>query len=148
MAQHETISQGLYVTCGTLRRESPCYVDRSRRRPVYGALRQGKFCSVLTAGQIGKSSLMVRIAALCEEGVGVAMLDRTAIGQNLMAQQRYGGRSSRSVSSSTWKTNSKRFGIPIRSSVSCGAVTGKCVRSSSDALIDNYGDGQTLISQA
>jgi WD40 repeat protein len=41
---------------------------------------------------MGKSSLMVRTAArLREEGVGVAVLDLTAIGQNLTAEQWYGG---------------------------------------------------------
>jgi hypothetical protein len=41
---------------------------------------------------MGKSSLMVRTAArLREEGVGVAVLDLTAIGQNLSAEQWYGG---------------------------------------------------------
>ena len=47
---------------------------------------------MLTARQMGKSSLMVRTAArLREEGVGVAVLDLTAIGQNLTAEQWYGG---------------------------------------------------------
>src|SRR5436190_20470723 len=41
---------------------------------------------------MGKSSLMVRTAArLREEGVQVAVLDLTAIGQNLSPEQWYGG---------------------------------------------------------
>ena len=44
------------------------------------------------AGQTGKSSLMVRTAArLREEGVAVIILDLTAIGQNLSADQWYDG---------------------------------------------------------
>jgi hypothetical protein len=47
---------------------------------------------VLTSRQMGKSSLMVRTASrLREEGVGVAVLDLTAIGQNVNAEQWYGG---------------------------------------------------------
>jgi hypothetical protein len=53
---------------------------------------QGKFCYVLTSRQMGKSSLMVRTAArLREDGVHVAVLDLTAIGQNLNAEQWYDG---------------------------------------------------------
>src|SRR5258705_3971525 len=41
---------------------------------------------------MGKSSLMVRTASrLRDEGVGVVVLDLTAIGQNLSAEQWYGG---------------------------------------------------------
>ncbi len=47
---------------------------------------------MLTSRQMGKSSLMVRTAArLQEEGVGVAVLDLTATGQNLTAEQWYDG---------------------------------------------------------
>src|SRR5207248_6491240 len=51
-----------------------------------------EFCYVLTARQMGKSSLMVRTAArLTEEGCRVVSLDLTAIGQNLTAEQWYDG---------------------------------------------------------
>ena len=47
---------------------------------------------VLTARQMGKSSLMVRTAnRLREEGVNVAVLDLTAVGQNLTLVQWYRG---------------------------------------------------------
>src|SRR5205823_4303828 len=47
---------------------------------------------VLTSRQMGKSSLMVRTAArLREAGVRVAVLDLTALGQNLTAEQWYEG---------------------------------------------------------
>src|SRR5439155_14995103 len=81
-----------YVTGGTLRSDAPSYVERRADRDLYEGLTRGEFCYVLTSRQMGKSSLMVRTAArLREEGVQVAMLDLTAIGQNLSAEQWYGG---------------------------------------------------------
>lgn len=81
-----------YVTGGTLSRDALCYVTRQADHLLYDGLRNGQFSYVLTARQMGKSSLMVRTAArLREEGVGVAVLDLTAIGMNLTAEQWYGG---------------------------------------------------------
>src|SRR5499426_2606217 len=86
------IEHGFYVTGGTLRRDAPSYVERQADRTLYESLKQGQFSYVLTARQMGKSSLMVRTAArLREEGAGVAVLDLTAIGQNVSAEQWYGG---------------------------------------------------------
>ena len=81
-----------YVTGGTLQRDAPCYVVRRADTELYEGLTRGEFCYVLTPRQMGKSSLMVRTAAhLSEDGAGVAVLDLTAIGQNLNAEQWYGG---------------------------------------------------------
>jgi WD40 repeat protein len=81
-----------YVTGGTVQRDAPCYVERQADSTLYDGLMQGSFCYVLTSRQMGKSSLMVRTATrLREEGVVVAVLDLTAIGQNLNPEQWYNG---------------------------------------------------------
>lgn len=87
-----TQPSGFYVTGGTLRRDAPSYVARRADEELYGGLSEGRFCYVLTSRQMGKSSLMVRVAArLRESGAAVAVLDLTAIGQNLTPEQWYDG---------------------------------------------------------
>ena len=86
------LEAGFYVTGGTVQRDAPCYVVRRADTELYAGLGAGQFCYVLTSRQMGKSSLMVRTAArLRDAEVGVAVLDLTAIGQNLSAEQWYGG---------------------------------------------------------
>src|SRR5437016_1278386 len=87
-----TPSAAFYHTSGTVPRDAPCYVPRQADHDLYAALQRGEFCYVLTSRQMGKSSLMVRTAArLREEGAAVTVLDLTTLGQNLTAEQWYGG---------------------------------------------------------
>ena len=75
-----------------MRADAPSYVERQADEELYASLTQGDFCYVLTARQMGKSSLMVRLAArLRAEGVAVVVLDLTALGQNLTPEQWYEG---------------------------------------------------------
>src|SRR5687767_3077901 len=81
-----------YQTGGNLPQNAPSYVERQADTDLYEGLSRGEFCYVLTSRQMGKSSLMVRTAArLREEGTAVAVLDLTAIGQNLTVEQWYDG---------------------------------------------------------
>lgn len=81
-----------YVTGGTLPSNAPSYVVRQADTDLYESLRQGEFCYVLNTRQMGKSSLMIRTAnRLRAEGNSVAILDLTAVGQNLNAEQWYDG---------------------------------------------------------
>jgi WD40 repeat protein len=85
-------SLSYFVTGGTLPRDAACYVRRKADNDLLGFLQQLEFCFVLTARQMGKSSLMVHTATqLRQQGFTVALLDLTAIGQNLTPVQWYRG---------------------------------------------------------
>src|SRR5206468_6576939 len=89
MAAAET---GFYITGGTMPHNAPSYVERQADHDLYDALTLGEFGYVLTARQMGKSSLMVRTAArLRQEGANAAILDLTVIGLNLTPEQWYSG---------------------------------------------------------
>src|SRR5262249_34560295 len=82
---------GFYVAGGTLRHDAPSYVERQADEELYANLMRGQFCYVLTARQMGKSSLMARTASkLREAGVVVTTITLTEIGQNVSVEQWYG----------------------------------------------------------
>jgi len=90
--ESRTSPAGFYVVGGTLRRDAASYVARDADARILELLKQGDFCYVLTARQMGKSSLMVRTAArLRADRASVAVLDLTALGQNLTIDQWYSG---------------------------------------------------------
>src|ERR1044072_7521487 len=81
-----------YTVGGTMRHDAPSYVERDADKELFSVLMRDEFCHVLTARQMGKSSLMLRTASsLRNSGISVAVLDFTAIGQNLTTEQWYAG---------------------------------------------------------
>ena len=87
-----TARPSFYVLGGTLTRDAPCYVMRDADLDLHAALARGEFCYVLTSRQMGKSSLMVRMAVrLREEGVKAVVIDLARLGQNLTPEQWYLG---------------------------------------------------------
>jgi hypothetical protein len=87
-----TSSAHFFVTGGTLRADAASYVQRQADRNLVRHLAAGEFCYLLTARQMGKSSLMVRTArSLRKQGHHVAILDLAAVGQQLTLEQWYDG---------------------------------------------------------
>ncbi|HEX9921552.1 MAG TPA: AAA-like domain-containing protein, partial [Anaerolineae bacterium] len=81
-----------YVAGGTLRPGSPSYVERPADDELFNLALAGEFCYVLTARQMGKSSLMIRTARrLRAQDVYSVILDLTKIGTDVSVEQWYLG---------------------------------------------------------
>jgi AAA-like domain/His Kinase A (phospho-acceptor) domain len=82
-----------YQVGGTLRTNSPTYVERQADADLYQALLKGELCSVLSPRQMGKSSLRLRVKHRLQAiGRRCASVDMTRIGsKNITPEQWYLG---------------------------------------------------------
>lgn len=80
-----------YQVGGSLKIDSPTYVEREADRQLYDALVREEFCYVLTSRQMGKSSLRLRVGhRLRQEGYGrCASVDLTRIGSAEMTLEQW-----------------------------------------------------------
>lgn len=85
------LTSDIFQTSGSLTGEVPTYVTRKADEEIYANLRKGNFCYVLSARQMGKSSLKVRTKERLEaEGFACIAIDITSIGtENATAEQWY-----------------------------------------------------------
>jgi hypothetical protein len=77
---------------GALEPDVPSYVQRPADGELLHLVRKGEYCNLLTARQMGKSSLIVRAAAQLEaDGVRVALIDLVRLGTNITSHEWYLG---------------------------------------------------------
>lgn len=82
----------IYAVGGTVQASGGIYIRRRCDDELLALCRAGRFAYVLSPRQTGKSSMMVRAAAVLEEqGTRSATVDLTRIGNNLTAEQWYLG---------------------------------------------------------
>jgi hypothetical protein len=89
-------TQSIYTVGGTVQAGAGIYVPRRADDELLALCRAGTFAYILTARQMGKSSLMVRTAERLEaEGTRTALIDLTKLGAKTSAEQWYLGRAGR-----------------------------------------------------
>jgi hypothetical protein len=87
---HDNDAPEFFVTGGTLIPGTPSYVVREADTELLRHIESGEFCFVLTARQMGKSSLMVRTArALRQQGISSAVVDLTTIGRDAVTSDEW-----------------------------------------------------------
>ncbi len=86
------MQSSLYTVGGTILPDQGIYIERQADSDLLAACRAMEYAYVLTARQLGKSSLMVRTAAsLREEGVAPIILDLNELGVQATMQEWYLG---------------------------------------------------------
>src|SRR5205823_2391073 len=87
-----TTPRSIYTIGGTVQAGRGVYIERAADAELLALCREGAFAYVLTARQMGKSSLMTETAArLTAEGIRPVQIDLTLIGTALSAEQWYLG---------------------------------------------------------
>ena len=82
----------IYTVGGTVQAGGGLYLSRRADDDLLNLCRQGAFAYILTARQMGKSSLMVRTAdRLAKENIRSVMIDLTQIGAHVTPEQWYLG---------------------------------------------------------
>ncbi|MDJ0752792.1 MAG: AAA-like domain-containing protein [Ardenticatenaceae bacterium] len=86
------MSEYIYTVGGTVQPDAGVYITRRADEDLLNACREGQYAYVLTARQLGKSSLMVRTAGrLEEEGIQSVVIDLNELGVQTTVQEWYLG---------------------------------------------------------
>ncbi len=90
---NQKLKKYTYQVGGCLPADAPTYITRQADQDFYDGLKNGEFCYVLSARQMGKSSLLVRtMRHLEDEGFACAVIDLSSIGSTETTQkQLYAG---------------------------------------------------------
>jgi tetratricopeptide (TPR) repeat protein len=77
---------------GPLEPNAPSYVTRQADQELMQIILSGQYCNILTARQMGKSSLMVRtVSGLKPQGIQTVVIDLTTVGIEVSASEWYFG---------------------------------------------------------
>jgi len=86
------VNRVIFTTGGTVQAGGGTYLSRRADGDLLALCRQSQFAYILTARQMGKSSLMVRtVEQLAQENIRAVMIDLTQIGTQVTPEQWYLG---------------------------------------------------------